>query len=70
MHMSCATGGMAGGFFATNIGATTVMGVEGWRCAFYAIAAVSVATSALVVWLAADPRLSARVRLWGINYLL
>ena len=53
---------MAGGFFATNLGATSVAGVEGWRCAFHFIAALSVVTAALVAWLAVDPRLSLKVR--------
>ena len=61
-HAGCGAGGMAGGFFATNLGATSVAGVEGWRCAFHFIAALSVVTAVLVAWLAVDPRLSLRVR--------
>ena len=51
----CGAGGMAGGFFATNLGATSVAGVEGWRCAFHFIAALSVVTAALVAWLVRMP---------------
>lgn len=56
-------GGMAGGFFATNIGGTVVLGIEGWRCAFHFVALVSVSTSLLVMWLAVDPRSKVTVRL-------
>ena len=70
MRLTCDAGGMAGGFFATNLGATSVAGVEGWRCAFYAIAAVSIVTAALVAWLAVDPRLSLRVRVRFHNLVM
>ena len=52
----CHTGGLIGGFFATNLGRGTVFGIEGWRCAFYLVALVSVVVSALTLWLAVDPR--------------
>jgi predicted MFS family arabinose efflux permease len=53
---------MLGGFFATNVGAAQMFGLEGWRCAFHAVALVSVSTSLLVMWLAVDPRRRAAVR--------
>ena len=33
-----------------------MFGIEGWRCAFYLMALVSVVVSILTVWLAVDPR--------------
>ena len=48
---------MVGGFFGTNVGAfPRILGVEGWRLAFYFVALVSVATSGLVYRHALDPR--------------
>ena len=32
-------GGMAGAFYATNVGATTLFGIEGWRFAFHLVRA-------------------------------
>lgn len=49
-------GGLIGGFFATNLGRSTILGVEGWRCAFHLVALVSIITSVLTMWLAVDPR--------------
>ena len=54
-------GGMVGGFFATNIGSTMPYGMEGWRFAFHLMAAVSLVTSALVFYMATDPRPTAKV---------
>ncbi|CAL8466343.1 g5879 [Coccomyxa elongata] len=56
MFFTSALGGMAGGFFATNLGGMQILGLEGWRCAFHLVAIVSVTTSVLVMWLAVDPR--------------
>lgn len=58
-----AAGGMIGGFFATNIGSTQPFGIEGWRFAFHLMAAVSLVTSALVFYLATEPRPTAKVSL-------
>lgn len=51
-------GGMAGAFYATNVGATRPMGLEGWRFAFLLVsAAVASGTlHALVVWHDCVPR--------------
>lgn len=54
-------GGMVGGFFATNIGSTMPFGMDGWRFAFHLMAAVSLVTSALVFYVATDPRPTAKV---------
>lgn len=59
--MDISAGGMVGGFFATNIGSTTPFGMEGWRFAFHLMAAVSLVTSALVFYVATDPRPAAKV---------
>ncbi|EIE19976.1 MFS general substrate transporter [Coccomyxa subellipsoidea C-169] len=56
MFFTSALGGMAGGFFATNLGGMQILGLEGWRCAFHLVAALSIVTSVLVMWLAVDPR--------------
>ena len=56
-------GGMIGGFFATNIGSMQPFGIEGWRFAFHLMAAVSLITSALVYYLATEPRPTAKVGL-------
>ena len=50
-----------GGFFATNIGSTMPFGMDGWRFAFHLMAAVSLVTSALVFYVATDPRPTAKV---------
>ena len=47
---------MAGGFFATSVGNGHVLGVEGWRFAFFLIASVSVFTGILTLLMASDPR--------------
>ena len=52
---------MIGGFFATNIGSTMPFGMEGWRFAFHLMALVSLVTSALVFYIATDPRPTAKV---------
>jgi len=56
VSLTSSLGGMAGGFFATNIGGKSIMGLEGWRVAFHIIAGVSVATGFLVIRFAHDPR--------------
>lgn len=57
---ACAAGGMIGGFFATNIGSTMPFGMDGWRFAFHLMAVVSLITSALVFYVATDPRPAAK----------
>jgi hypothetical protein len=52
---------MIGGFFATNIGSTMPFGMDGWRFAFHLMALVSLITSALVFYIATDPRPTAKV---------
>lgn len=52
---------MIGGFFATNIGSMQPFGIEGWRFAFHLMAAVSLVTSALVFYIATEPRPTAKV---------
>ena len=52
-----------GGFFATNIGSTMPFGMDGWRFAFHLMAAVSLVTSALVLYVATDPRPTAKVHM-------
>lgn len=47
---------MVGAFFATNAGSSTFYGVEGWRFAFFLVAAISLGTGFLVLHLARDPR--------------
>ena len=39
-----------------------MLGIEGWRCAFHLVALVSIVTSVLTMWLAADPRKKLAVR--------
>jgi hypothetical protein len=56
MSLTASLGGMAGAFYATNVGGTRLLGMEGWRFAFHAVAAVSLATSLFVYKLAVDPR--------------
>ncbi|KAL4436794.1 hypothetical protein ABPG75_003933 [Micractinium tetrahymenae] len=56
MSLTASLGGMAGSFFATNIGGMRPMGIEGWRFAFHLVAAISVLTAALVYKHAVDPR--------------
>ena len=62
MQLTGAVGGMAGSVFATNMGASRALaaaGFEGWRVAFHCVALASVATGALVLAFAVDPRRSA-----------
>ncbi|CAK0783950.1 hypothetical protein CVIRNUC_007153 [Coccomyxa viridis] len=56
LYFTGAIGGLIGGFFATNLGRSTIAGIEGWRCAFHLVALVSLITSGLTLWLAVDPR--------------
>jgi len=57
-------GGLVGGFCATNLGRSTVFGIEGWRCAFHLVALVSIVTSVCTLWLAVDPRKKLAVSLF------
>ena len=52
---------MVGGFFATNVGATRPLGIDGWRFAFHLMATVSIVTAALVLNMASDPRHNSKV---------
>lgn len=46
-----------GGFFGTNVGSyPRLLGTEGWRLAFFFVAAISCTASALVYCFALDPR--------------
>ena len=63
MHGNAIAGGLIGGFFATNLGRSTIAGIEGWRCAFHLVALVSLVTAGLTLWLAVDPRRKLAVRL-------
>lgn len=56
MSLTASLGGMAGSFFATNVGGMRPLGVEGWRFAFHLVAAVSILTAMLVFRFAVDPR--------------
>ena len=51
-----------GGFFATNVGHFQPLGIEGWRFAFYFVAAISLIVCGLVLKYAADPR--KKVKSW------
>ena len=62
-QLATIAGGLIGGFFATNLGRSTIAGIEGWRCAFHLVALVSLITSGLTLWLAVDPRRKLAVRL-------
>ncbi|EFN58437.1 hypothetical protein CHLNCDRAFT_140406 [Chlorella variabilis] len=56
MGFTASLGGMAGAFYATNVGATTLFGIEGWRFAFHLVGGVCLFTAALVLRFAVDPR--------------
>ncbi|KAK9866373.1 hypothetical protein WJX84_011358 [Apatococcus fuscideae] len=56
MGLTSSFGGLVGGFFATNVGATQPLGLEGWRFSFHLMAAISVVTAFLIHYLASDPR--------------
>ncbi|GIL52822.1 hypothetical protein Vafri_8584, partial [Volvox africanus] len=50
-----AFGGMLGAMFATNVGGMAPLGVAGWRVAFMAVGAVSLAIGAFTLLMAVDP---------------
>lgn len=56
MGLTSSLGGMAGAFLATNAGARSFWGMQGWRFAFHVVGLVSLATAAAVAQLAVDPR--------------
>lgn len=56
MSLTSSVGALLGAFFATNAGARTFYGVEGWRASFFAVAAVSLLAALLVLRWAVDPR--------------
>lgn len=56
LQMTCNLGSILGGSFGVLLAPVTFLGVAGWRLAFHAVAAVSVALGALMWLLAADPR--------------
>ncbi|BDA49896.1 probable quinolone resistance protein NorA at N-terminal half [Coccomyxa sp. Obi] len=51
-----ALGGMAGGFFATSISGKRPGGIEGWRFAFYVVAALAAVAAVINLLLGHDPR--------------
>ncbi|CAL5221985.1 g4269 [Coccomyxa viridis] len=60
MFTLAALGSMAGGFFATSISGKMPAGIEGWRFAFFVIAAIAVAAAVVTLGLGVDPRLTVR----------
>jgi hypothetical protein len=62
-----AAGGMLGGFFATNVGSTRPLGMEGWRFSFHLMAALALVTVYLLLRWAVDPRPPARAVLAPIQ---
>ncbi|KAK9844419.1 hypothetical protein WJX74_002206 [Apatococcus lobatus] len=56
MGLTSSFGGLVGGFFATNVGASQPLGLEGWRFSFHLMAAISLVTAALIHYYASDPR--------------
>jgi MFS family permease len=56
LQMTCNLGSILGGSFGVLLAPVTFLGLPGWRLAFHAVAAVSVALGALMWLLAADPR--------------
>ncbi|KAL4423578.1 hypothetical protein ABPG77_004618 [Micractinium sp. CCAP 211/92] len=56
LYLTSALGGMLGALFATNMGHTHPLGVEGWRVAFIAVGAVSLLIGLLNLLFAVDPR--------------
>lgn len=64
-----AAGGLVGGFFATNVGATQPLGLEGWRFSFHLMAAISVVTAFLIHYLASDPRPRVSLHLLSLRRL-
>lgn len=59
MGTTSSLGAMLGALFATNVGATHVLGVAGWRIAFHVVALLSFFTAWLVKQFSFDPRVSA-----------
>lgn len=49
-------GGAFGSLFATNLAAGTLLGVAGWRAAFYVVAAISLGVAALLYAFGVEPR--------------
>ncbi|KAL4431153.1 hypothetical protein ABPG75_006409 [Micractinium tetrahymenae] len=56
LYLTSALGGMLGALFATNMGHTHPLGLEGWRVAFIAVGAVSLLIGLLNLLFAVDPR--------------
>ncbi|CAL4998572.1 unnamed protein product [Urochloa decumbens] len=56
LQMTCNLGSIMGGSFGVLLAPVAFLGVPGWRLAFHAVAAVSVALGALMWLFAADPR--------------
>ena len=56
MSLPSASGGLAGGFFATSIGGLHPLGLEGWRFAFHVVAGISIGAGLVVLAIARDPR--------------
>lgn len=60
LYMISSLGSMAVSFFSTSIGGQKIGAIDGWRFAFLLVGAVSLAASAAVLCLAADPRADAK----------
>ncbi|CAL5002290.1 unnamed protein product [Urochloa decumbens] len=56
LQMTCNLGSIMGGSFGVLLAPVAFLGIPGWRLAFHAVAAVSVALGALMWLFAADPR--------------
>ncbi|KXZ54483.1 hypothetical protein GPECTOR_4g548 [Gonium pectorale] len=65
LMLTGAAGGMLGAIFATNLGGMTPMGMDGWRLAFMAVGAVSLAIGSFTFLLAVDPTRHNRAGPWG-----
>jgi MFS family permease len=56
LQMTCNLGSILGGSFGVLLAPVAFLGIPGWRLAFHAVAAVSVAVGVLMWLFAADPR--------------
>ncbi|CAO2206666.1 unnamed protein product [Urochloa humidicola] len=60
LQMTCNLGSILGGSFGVLLAPVAFLGIPGWRLAFHAVAAVSVALGALMWLFAADPRATSK----------
>lgn len=63
LYLTGAVGAMLGTAFATNTGHLRVVGVEGWRFAFFTVACISILIGLLNLLFARDPTCSSRWQL-------